>query len=186
MVMEVRCWNDVEKGPELRNGGVSRSWKCQENNLVLWDQVHDYWKHSVRHPGPGGTSLQKQHWFWATGRASKRRKSTGRLGCSVKKKGLSFHLTNPRIFFLKNQWICHVTFFFSAMQKQSHHKKTAGLCLIRKGVFKLGQLELEISILFLLLKLSVRILVQIDFSTSPELLLLFCNTVRHGGALVLH
>ena len=25
MVMEVRCWNDVEKGPELRNGGVSRS-----------------------------------------------------------------------------------------------------------------------------------------------------------------
>ena len=88
----------LEKWPELRNGGVSRSWKCQENNLVLGDRVHGYWKHSVRHPGPGGASLQKQHWFWATGIASKRRKSIGRLGCSVKKRSV-LHLTNPRIFF---------------------------------------------------------------------------------------
>ena len=51
------------------------------------------------------------------------------------------------------------------MLKQSAYKNQQDYVQLRKGVFKLWPLELEISIFFLLLKLSVRVLVQIDFPT---------------------
>ena len=100
---------------------------------------------------------------------------------AVLKKGLSFISQILEYSFKKPVNLSCNIFLFSAMHKQSHHKNQQDYVRLGKGVFKLGQLE------FLLLKLSVHVLVQIDFPTSQNYYYyFFCNTVRHGGSWFPH